>query len=186
MTAVVAPALLCAVALMQIVAARTTRLTAWKGGGFGMFSTVDSPSARFIRIELDTDRGTVRVGVPAVLQRDAARLREAPDEAGVRSFAARVANGNWAADRPVPPEARYAMLVGAARDGRSIPPSVPPAGEAVYRMLSNADTPRGATLNVRAACVEVLRYRMVPNATRLVADRLMRACSPAAPRSKAQ
>jgi hypothetical protein len=186
LTAVVAPALLCVVALIQIVAERTTRLTAWKGGGFGMFSTVDSPSARFIRIELQTDRGAVRVSVPSGLQRDAARLREAPDEAGLHTFAAKVANGSWVADRPIPAEARYAALVGAARDGRSTPPAIPAAGETVYRMLTNADTPRGAILNVRAACVEVWRYRMAPNTTRLVADRLTQACSPAARRSKEQ
>jgi hypothetical protein len=185
MTAVVAPALLCAVALIQIVAERTTRLTAWKGGGFGMFSTVDSPSARFIRIELETNRGAVRVSVPSGLQRDTARLREAPNQAGLQTFAAKVANGRWVADRPIPAEARYAVLVGAARDGGSIPPSIPAEGEVVYRMLTNAEAPRGTVLDVRAACVEVWRYRMAPNTTRLVADRLTQACSPAA-RSKAR
>jgi hypothetical protein len=182
MTAVVAPALLCAVALIQIVVARTTRLTAWKGGGFGMFSTVDSPSARFIRIELTTDHGAVRVSVPSELQRDAARLREAPNEAGLHAFAASVANGSWVADRSVPAEARYAAFVGAARDGGRVPRSIPATGEIVYKMLPRAEAPNGAILDVRSACAEVWRYRLEPNATRLVADRLAQACSPAAQR----
>jgi hypothetical protein len=178
----IAPALLCAVALIQIVAARTTRLTAWKGGGFGMFSTIDSPSARFIRIQLETDRGVLRVGVPSSLQRDAARLREAPDEAGLHAFAARMASGTWVADRPIPAEARYALLLGATRDGENAPPPVPPSGEVVYRMLTNAEKPRAASLNVRTVCVEVLRYRIAPNTTRLVADLLAQTCAQARPK----
>ncbi len=55
--AFVAPALLCAVALTQLVAVGQTPLSRWKGGGFGMYSGVDSVRARWIRAVLVTPSG---------------------------------------------------------------------------------------------------------------------------------
>jgi len=43
------PALLTVVALQQMVLSRTADLVPWKGGGFGMFSSVDSERSRIIR-----------------------------------------------------------------------------------------------------------------------------------------
>ena len=40
--------LLVAVAIAQIVLARTAHLSAWSGGGFGMFSTTDAPARRHL------------------------------------------------------------------------------------------------------------------------------------------
>ncbi|HVX57896.1 MAG TPA: hypothetical protein VHA37_09290, partial [Candidatus Saccharimonadales bacterium] len=45
------------IAGLQFVLATRYGLSAWKGGGFGMFSTVDSPDARFLRIYLITAQG---------------------------------------------------------------------------------------------------------------------------------
>ena len=47
------PLLLTVVALLQIVLARTADLTAWKGGGFGMFSTLDHGAYRGVDIVVD-------------------------------------------------------------------------------------------------------------------------------------
>ena len=43
-------ALLSAVALNQVYLAHTTHLSAWKGGGFGMFSTTDGGPNRRVRV----------------------------------------------------------------------------------------------------------------------------------------
>ncbi|MGV2830120.1 hypothetical protein [Myxosarcina sp. GI1(2024)] len=43
--------ILIGVALTQIYLARTASLTPWKGGGFGMFSAIDSPTMRVIWAE---------------------------------------------------------------------------------------------------------------------------------------
>lgn len=179
----IAPILLAAVGLVQLHAARTTWLTPWKGGGFGMFSTVDSPSARFLRIALQTDSGTIRVGIPAGLQRDVSRLREAPDESGLRAFAEKLAAGTWVPDHAISAEASYALLLAAAssRDGRVPPhPSDACKGDPVYRMLGEPESPREPPLHVHAVCAEVWRYRVESRTTRLVADRLAHVCSPAA------
>lgn len=42
------PGLVLAIALVQSTLVLTQELSPWKGGGFGMFSTVDSPSMRFV------------------------------------------------------------------------------------------------------------------------------------------
>ncbi|ELR99475.1 hypothetical protein [Gloeocapsa sp. PCC 73106] len=39
------------VALVQIYLTQTAELSPWKGGGFGMFGAIDSPSMRFIKGE---------------------------------------------------------------------------------------------------------------------------------------
>lgn len=39
-------ALLCAVAIVQLFNSQVRSLTPWKGGGFGMFASIDAPSIR--------------------------------------------------------------------------------------------------------------------------------------------
>ena len=48
-----APLVLILIACLQIYLTQTQELSRWKGGGFGMFSTLDSPSARFLRISIE-------------------------------------------------------------------------------------------------------------------------------------
>jgi hypothetical protein len=57
---IVAPGLLVTVAVAQLVVAQVSDLTPWRGGGFGMFSTVDGHDARFARISLELTDGTLR------------------------------------------------------------------------------------------------------------------------------
>mgnify|MGYP000072191120 CR=1 FL=1 len=46
------PVTLCIVAITQIYLAKTSTLTPWKGGGFGMFTVVDSISSRSLGCEM--------------------------------------------------------------------------------------------------------------------------------------
>ncbi len=57
------PVVLIVVALTQISLAHTRDLTPWKGGGFGMFSTVDLLTYRPLKAEFATDRGLIPVDV---------------------------------------------------------------------------------------------------------------------------
>lgn len=66
-----APLLLVAVAALQIHLAHAHRLSPWKGGGFGMFATVDVAGLRYIRAYLLTQEGEV----PIRVRRDGARIR---------------------------------------------------------------------------------------------------------------
>ena len=50
---------LCGVALVQVVRVQATALTRWKGGGFGMFSTIDSAGDRAVSVQLRDHSGSV-------------------------------------------------------------------------------------------------------------------------------
>lgn len=89
----IAPLLLVVVAVNQHVLAATEKLDPWKGGGFGMFATVDSGTARevfaygitregFI-INDQSEPGLGRLVTPAGLIRRAAAL---PDDATLRKI----------------------------------------------------------------------------------------------------
>lgn len=62
------PAVLIGIALNQIVLAKTQDLTSWKGGGFGMFASVDSPSTRIIRGYFVIDEVEYLVKVKTLLE----------------------------------------------------------------------------------------------------------------------
>ncbi len=73
-----APALLVAVATGQIALALSADLTAWLGGGFGMFATVDSRSERHLVLYVDSPGLVREVFVPEDLEERAARVRALP------------------------------------------------------------------------------------------------------------
>jgi len=58
------PVVLCVIAVSQIIRAETTTLSPWKGGGFGMFATMDAPGLRFFTVQALREDGqhcTVKV-----------------------------------------------------------------------------------------------------------------------------
>lgn len=59
--AYIAPALLSLVALVQLWSAHNRDLTPWKGGGFGMFSSIDRPKCRVLTAQLVTPRGSIPI-----------------------------------------------------------------------------------------------------------------------------
>ena len=63
-----APALLCAVAATQLLAIAQTPLSRWKGGGFGMYSGVDSVRSRWIRALLVTRSGELPVSFERLVE----------------------------------------------------------------------------------------------------------------------
>jgi hypothetical protein len=96
-------ALAIAVAVTQQYFAHTQNLTPWKGGGFGMFSTIDSRGTRVIEISLVHKVGNreevVRVPVPSVVQpvRDAVSdLKSLPTQARLDDLAYNLARLPWA------------------------------------------------------------------------------------------
>ncbi len=94
----VAPALLIVVGTRQLILAHTHNLTPWKGGGFGMFSSVDHLGRRIVRCYLQTSTGEtlLRQEDLGKLLRDSTEVAAIPTEANVASFARRLANVKWA------------------------------------------------------------------------------------------
>src|SRR5438105_11942664 len=89
--AALAPLCLCLVAGLHVVRVWTCRQTPWKGGGFGMFSTVDDESARFLRCYLVTDDGELPLAIPPAADKMVAEIRAAPTQSALDDLAQRLA-----------------------------------------------------------------------------------------------
>ncbi len=84
--------LLLAVAAVQVPLAKLWILTPWKGGGFGMFSTLDSSSYRPVRVYAVGDGWERRLKLPKDLGGPAYALACLPTEHRMRDLARRVAS----------------------------------------------------------------------------------------------
>lgn len=101
------PLLLCAIACLQIFLAMTKSLSPWKGGGFGMFSTVDSPDSRFLRIYLISGNDETAVVLPDSLKTLGREVQTIPSAALASDLASRLARGTWAPFRMIDPVRQY-------------------------------------------------------------------------------
>lgn len=175
-----APVLLAAVALVQSVQVQRLDLSPWKGGGFGMFSTVDTPKARFLRLYLVIDRGEVPVPVPAELARPILEVQTLPTERRVDRLARQFAAATWAVpDLPRIDLERVAEVSQSLAE--ELGPLAPGAGTPVIApvpllLYADEEVPAGFTrVDVRAVWVELWRYRFEPETTRLEVERLLEA-----------
>lgn len=91
-----APLVLLVVLAVHVSMRSSADLTPWKGGGFGMFSTIDSPGTRVLRVELETDVGTVPVAVPSGLRDLAGAAKTAPSAERLLRLADELASQWWA------------------------------------------------------------------------------------------
>jgi hypothetical protein len=97
-----APAMLMiAVAAVQITLALTSGLTPWKGGGFGMFSSLDHGAFRGIDIVIEAPGRSEALDVPASLDELAARAAAYPSEWLLRRLARAVAARERRYRRPI-------------------------------------------------------------------------------------
>jgi hypothetical protein len=89
------PVVLLLVAAWQIVLVKTTRLSPWKGGGFGMFSTIDAPDDRVVsaRVTISGEEYPVELSGPLAAARD--RVLAQPTEAHGRQVLARLLDASW-------------------------------------------------------------------------------------------
>ena len=90
-----APLVLVLVLATHVAARRSEDLTPWKGGGFGMFSTVDSPAGRVVRAEIDTDVGRLPVAIPSTLGAQASAARAAPSTGRLVDLARELGEQWW-------------------------------------------------------------------------------------------
>ena len=78
----VAPVCLCAVAALHVYRVSACCQTPWKGGGFGMFSTVKSEESRFLRcwrMDAEGKSGALHsIAIPRFLAKEELRVRGAP------------------------------------------------------------------------------------------------------------
>lgn len=90
-----APSILLLIALFQLIQAGTRGLSPWKGGGFGMFSTVESPSSRVVKAYLGTPQGRIPVQIPGRFKKLEQRIRTQPSQQAGDALARLLQNGTW-------------------------------------------------------------------------------------------
>lgn len=95
------PVLLVAVAGLQIVLAHRDGLSPWKGGGFGMFSTLDGRPHRVVSVRVDAPHRSEELAVPVSLEEAAAGVEILPTTARLERFGHAIAARERRHDRAV-------------------------------------------------------------------------------------
>src|ERR671913_2253639 len=96
------PALvLAAIALLQVYLVKTTGLTAWKGGGFGMFSTTDDAPHRAVRVVVEAPGRSEEVEIAPSIDEDAVKAMTLPSDRRLQRLAEAVAAREQRYHRPV-------------------------------------------------------------------------------------
>lgn len=172
-----APVLLAVVALVQSWQSERLDLSPWKAGGFGMFSTVDAPKARFLRLYLETPAGDVPVPPPADLARSFREVQTLPTERRLDRLAGRLAAATWAVpDLPRVELERVDETPEATLEEGGPQPSgiaTPVLAPVPLLLLTGEEVPAAFTpIETRAVRVEVWRYRFEPEGARLEMERL--------------
>ena len=91
------PALLVAVAVLQLVRVHRYDQSSWSGIGFGMFATYESATTRFVRAYVDTPSGRRMVELPPGLDDELRLARVVPTAAKLRPLAEAVLERHRAA-----------------------------------------------------------------------------------------
>jgi len=92
----IAPVLLCVIATNQIYRVHKSGQSPWKGGGFGMFTSVDSPQTRFVKCYAMTDDGEYQLPVPNSIQRFAVLARIVPTKQNLELLGRAFLKVTWA------------------------------------------------------------------------------------------
>ena len=117
--------LLVAVASAQIVLARTEHLSPWSGGGFGMFSTADSPARRHLHAWALRPGMRSELDVPPELEMLARRALALPSTARLRPLAQALGRIEREEGDPneAPVEAIVLQVFGVTYDPATLAPS---------------------------------------------------------------
>lgn len=176
--------LLVLVAMLQVWASTSMGLSPWKGGGFGMFSTSDSPAQRRLVIGIvDADGVEHPALVPAQLRQTALECRTWPRQRCLADLAAALVELRWAPLTLAKAESEYARLtepltgdspVGDPASGSADDRSdEPPIAANVLR--AQADHDRGSPRTVIPAAVRlrIVQIRFFREPARLETQSLL-------------
>jgi hypothetical protein len=100
-SALVPPVLLVVVGLCQVGLAKTAGLTPWKGGGFGMFSTLDHGAYRGVGVVIEAPDRSEAQDIPSSLEELAARTATCPSDSFLRRLAEGIVARERRYERPV-------------------------------------------------------------------------------------
>jgi hypothetical protein len=94
-------ALLLTVASAQMLLARTSDLSPWKGGGFGMFASVDGQPFRWARIYVFAAERSEEIAIPPSLDDQVRRVATWPRQTALEALARSVIAREQRQQRPV-------------------------------------------------------------------------------------
>lgn len=94
-------ALLLTVAGVQMILTRTDHLSPWKGGGFGMFASVDGLPFRWVRLYVSASERSEELSLPLSLEDQAHRVVTWPREAAMQRLGRAVIAREQRRQRPV-------------------------------------------------------------------------------------
>jgi hypothetical protein len=100
-SAVFPAVVLAVVAASQVVLTQHAALTPWKGGGFGMFSTLDHGAFRAVTVVIDGPERSETFDMPPSLEVLAARAANCPADWLLRRLAVGIAARERRYERPV-------------------------------------------------------------------------------------
>jgi hypothetical protein len=164
-----APLLLALVAGVQIYRAFAYGQSSWKGGGFGMFASLDAPDSCVVRIYLSTGGGEKRVLAPEALRKAGRLLRTVPTQANLARFTGHLARQKWVAVRRQGRDGTRWVRYRALRRGEARPANAEPVPVAALKVelwKRTFDAPTG-----RTQMTQVLRceHRLRPALAKAVA-----------------
>lgn len=122
-----APVLLVVVALMQLYLSANFNLSPWKGGGFGMFASVDRVEHRAIGVSFE-GAGTMTVDIEALRDNSfpdeqlVDRVRSMPTQAAMERLGRRIDDMAWA----LTPEGVLTPAGGSSNPAVDLPPAIYP------------------------------------------------------------
>lgn len=93
--------LLCLIAATQMVLSPTTNLSPWKGGGFGMFASVDGTPFRWVRLYVYAAERSEEIALAASLEASANRVAAWPHRQALERLARAVVARERRHGRPV-------------------------------------------------------------------------------------
>lgn len=167
--AAVPSALLCAVATFHLCGVVFADLSAWKGGGFGMFSTVDAPHARFLRISLITEDGETVIVTPPRWAKEVRKIRTMPTAPRIAALGGELLGLGWTHYEIVSSEEQYRTALEDETELVALPR--PPDGARQTRLdmgpfgfvrpVEDIEAERRGTqlMEVHTVRIEVWRYR---------------------------
>jgi hypothetical protein len=173
--ALIAPTILFVVAAFQIWSAHAHALSPWKGGGFGMFSTVDSPAARFVRIYVFEGFAKYPVPVPEELSRDVREVRTIPTPERLQRLAGNLSDGQWVEYSPMSATSYYSLLTGPPlSEGTGGPEQIKSGSVRFVQRVSNDEIPlpTSRVLKATGIAVELWSYSFDSRRNRLEAIQL--------------
>lgn len=91
----IVPLLALIVFAIQLWFAETEALSRWKGGGFGMFSTLDGPGHRFTRVYARQDSTWLPLHPSWVGRNQRLAAKTLPDQENLSAWARTLANWRW-------------------------------------------------------------------------------------------